>query len=78
MSTHKPKTIEEWLQQMQEALQQIQQIKEALEEKPDRDDVEIWTSDLEFKMEEVPQDVRLPGSLLGSNGGRPHAPLRQR
>ena len=48
MSTHKPKTIEEWLQQMQEALQ------------------------------EVPQDVRLPGSLLGSNGGRPHAPLRQR
>ena len=63
---------------MQEALQQIQQIKEALEEKPDRDDVEIWTSDLEFKMEEVPQDVRLPGSLLGSNGGRPHAPLRQR
>ena len=41
MSTHKPKTIEECLQQIQEALEQIQQIKETLEEKPDRDDVEI-------------------------------------
>ena len=58
MSTHKPKTIEEFVQQIQEALEQIPQIKEALEEKPDRDDVERWTSDLEFKMEEVHEDVR--------------------
>ena len=58
MSTHKPKLIEEFVQQIQEALEQIPQIKEALEEKPDRDDVENWTSDLEFKMEEVHQDVR--------------------
>ena len=58
MSTHKPKPIEEFAQQIQEALEQIPQIKEALEEKPDRDDVEIWTSDLEFKMEEVHHDVR--------------------
>jgi polyhydroxyalkanoate synthesis regulator phasin len=59
MSTHKPKLIEECLRQIQEALlEQIQEIKEALEEKPDRDDVENWTSDLEFKMEEVHEDVR--------------------
>jgi hypothetical protein len=55
MSTHKPKLIEELVQ---EALEQIPQIKETLEEKPDRDDVENWTSDLEFKMEEVHEDVR--------------------
>jgi uncharacterized coiled-coil DUF342 family protein len=58
MSTHNPKLIEEVVQQIQEALEQIPQIKEALEEKPDRDDVENWTSDLEFKMEEVHEDVR--------------------
>jgi uncharacterized coiled-coil DUF342 family protein len=58
MSTQKPKTIEECLQQIQEALQQIPQIKEALEEMPHRDDVENWTSDLEFKMEEVHDDLR--------------------
>ncbi len=58
MPTHKSKPIEEFVQQIQEALEQIPQIKEALEEKPDRDDVENWSSDLEFKMEEVHQDVR--------------------
>jgi uncharacterized coiled-coil DUF342 family protein len=58
MSTHKPKTIEQFVQQIQEALEQIPQIRETLEEKPDRDDVENWTSDLEFKMEEVHEDVR--------------------
>ncbi len=60
MSTHKPKTIEELVQQIQEALEQIPQIKETLEEKPDRDDVEygFGSSDLESKMEEVHQDVR--------------------
>ena len=78
MSTQKLTPIEECLQQIQEVREQIQQIQGTLEEKPDRYEVENWTSDLEFKMEEVPQDVRLPGSLLGSNGGRPHAPLRQR
>ena len=46
MSTHKPKPIEEFVQQIQEALEQIQQIQEALEEKPDRDDVEHWSSEL--------------------------------
>jgi uncharacterized coiled-coil DUF342 family protein len=64
MPTHKPKPIEEFVQQIQEAFEQIPQIKEALEEKPDRDDVERWTSDLEFKMEEVHEDVRdLQGEL---------------
>jgi hypothetical protein len=57
-STHKPKLIEEFVQQIQEALEQIPQIKETLEEKPDRDDVEHWTSDLEFKLEEIHEDVR--------------------
>ena len=33
-------------------------IKEALEQKPDRDDVENWTSDVLFKLEEVHEDVR--------------------
>jgi uncharacterized coiled-coil DUF342 family protein len=58
MSTHKPNLTEELVQQIKEALEQIPQIKEALEEKPDRDDVENWTSDLEYKMEEVHEDVR--------------------
>ncbi len=52
MSTHKSKPT------IQEALEQIQEIKEALEEKPDRDDVELLSSDLEFKMEEIHDDVR--------------------
>ena len=58
MTTHKPKLIEEFVQQIQEALELIPQIKETLEEKPDRDDVENWSSDLEFKMEEVHEDAR--------------------
>jgi uncharacterized coiled-coil DUF342 family protein len=47
MSTHRPKPIEECLQQIQEAL----------EEKPDRDDVEHWSSELAFKLEEIHEDV---------------------
>jgi predicted RNase H-like nuclease (RuvC/YqgF family) len=58
MSTHKPKPIEECLQQILEARKQIQQIQQALEEKPDRDDVEHWSSDLAFKIEEMHDDVR--------------------
>ena len=58
MSTHKPKPIEEFVQQIQEALKQIQQIQEALEEKPDRDELEHWSSDLAFKIEEMHDDVR--------------------
>ena len=58
MSTHKPKLIEEFVQQIQEALEQIPQIQEALEEKPDRDDVEHWSSELAFKLEEIHEDVR--------------------
>ena len=58
MSAHKPKPIEEWLQQIQEALKQIQEIKETLEEKPDRDDLENGLSDVLFKLEENNDDVR--------------------
>jgi uncharacterized coiled-coil DUF342 family protein len=47
MSTHRPKPIEECLQQIQEAL----------EEKPDRDDVEHWSSELALKLEEIHEDV---------------------
>jgi hypothetical protein len=57
MSTHKPKTIEEFVQQIQEALEQIQEIEETLEEKPDRYDVEHWSSELAFKLEEIHEDV---------------------
>jgi uncharacterized coiled-coil DUF342 family protein len=48
MSTHRPKPIEECLQQIQEAL----------EEKPDRDDVEHWSSELALKLEEIHEDVK--------------------
>ena len=58
MSTHKPQPIEECLQQILEAREQIQQIQKALEEKPDRDEVEHWSSDVLFNLEEVHEDVR--------------------
>ena len=58
MSTHKPQPIEECLQQIQEAREQIQQIQKALEEKPDRDEVEHWSSDVLFYLEETHDDVR--------------------
>ena len=58
MSTHKPLPIEECLQQILEAREQIQQIQKALEEKPDRDDLEHWSSELQFKIEEMHEDVR--------------------
>ena len=58
MSTHKPKPIEECLQQILEAREQIQQIQKALEAKPDRDDLEHWSSELQFKIEEMHEDVR--------------------
>jgi uncharacterized coiled-coil DUF342 family protein len=57
MSTHKPKLIEEFVQQIQEALEQIQDIEETLEEKADRDDVEHWSSELALKLEEIHEDV---------------------
>ena len=58
MTTHKPKPIEEFVQQIQEAFEQIQQIQKALEEKPDRDDLENGLSDVLFKLEENNDDVR--------------------
>ncbi len=57
MSTHKPLPIEEFVQQIQEALEQIPQIQEALDEKPDRDDLEHWSSELAYKMEELQGEV---------------------
>ena len=58
MSTHKPPSIEERLQQIQEALEQIKEIREALEEKPDRDDLENGLSDVLFKLEENGEEGR--------------------
>jgi uncharacterized coiled-coil DUF342 family protein len=59
MSTHKPKPIEECLQQIQEAL----------EHKPDRDDLENWSSDLALKLEELHEDVRdIQGELAEVKG----------
>jgi uncharacterized coiled-coil DUF342 family protein len=57
MTTHKPKSIEECLQQILEALEQIQEIQETLEKKPDRDEVEHWSSELAFKLEQIHEDV---------------------
>ena len=48
MTTHKPPSIEE----------RLQQIQEALEQKPDRDDLENGLSDVLFKLEENNDDVR--------------------
>ena len=49
MTTHKPHPIEEHLQQIHRTLEQM----------PDRDDlVEYWSSTLEFKLEELHEDVR--------------------
>ena len=49
MTTHKPRPVEV----------RLQRIQETLEHKPDRDDlVEYWSSTLEFKLEELHEDVR--------------------
>ena len=48
MTTHKPPSIEERLQLIQEALEQM----------PDRDDLENGLSDVLFKLEENNDDVR--------------------
>jgi len=58
MSTHKPPSIEECLQLIQEALEQIRQIREALEEKPDHNVVEKWLSKVLVKLGEIHEDVR--------------------
>ena len=57
MPTQKLPPIEECLQQILETREQIQEIEETLEEKPDRDDVEHWSSELTFKLEEIHEDV---------------------
>ena len=56
-TTHKPKPIEECLQQIQEALEQIKEIREALEEKPNRSDLDDGLSDVAFKIEEGNEDL---------------------
>jgi DNA-binding transcriptional MerR regulator len=48
MSTHKPKTIEECLGQ----------IREALDEKPDREVLEKWSNEVLLKLGEIHEDVR--------------------
>ena len=48
MTTNKPPSIEE----------RLQLIQEALEQKPDRDDLENGLSDVLFKLEENNDDVR--------------------
>ena len=68
MSTQKLQPIEGFAQQIQEALEQIQQIQEVLEEKPDRDELEHWSGDLAFKLEEIHEDVRdLQGEVAEVN-----------
>ena len=47
MSTRKPPSIEE----------RLQQIEVAVDQKPDRRDVGYWSSDLEFKLEQIHDDV---------------------
>jgi hypothetical protein len=47
MTTRKPPSIEE----------RLQQIQEALDEKPDRADAGYWSCDLEFKLEQIHDDV---------------------
>jgi len=48
MSAHKPPSIEE----------RLEQIEVAVDQKPERGDIGYWASDLEFKLEEIHDDVR--------------------
>ena len=48
MPTNKPHSIDV----------RLQRIQETLEHKPNRDDVENWSSDLTVKLEELHDDVR--------------------
>jgi peptidoglycan hydrolase CwlO-like protein len=59
MSTHKPHPIEVGSQRIQETL----------EHKPDRDEVEYWSSDLMFKLEKLHYYVSdLQGELAEMKG----------
>ena len=58
MTAHKPPSIEE----------RLERIQDALEEKPDRDELEHWSSELAFKIEEMHEDVRdLQGEVAEVN-----------
>ena len=57
MSTHKLPPIEEFVQQIQEALERLPQIQEALQEMPDRGELEYWSCELAFNMEELKDEV---------------------
>ena len=49
---------------LDQIVERLKRIEDALEQKPDRDDVENWSSDLAFKLEELHDDVRdLQGEL---------------
>ena len=49
---------------LDQIVERLKRIEDALEQKPDRDDVENWSSDLAFKLEELHDDVRdLQGAL---------------
>jgi archaellum component FlaC len=49
---------------LDQIVERLKRIEDALEQKPDRDDVENWSSDLTFKLEELHDDVRdLQGAL---------------
>ena len=49
---------------LDQIVERLKRIEDALEQKPDRDDLENWSSDLAFKLEELHEDVRdLQGEL---------------
>ena len=49
---------------LDQIVERLKRIEDALEQKPDRDDVENISSDLAFKLEELHDDVRdLQGEL---------------
>ena len=49
---------------LDQIVERLKRIEDALEQKPDRDDVENVSSDLTFKLEELHDDVRdLQGEL---------------
>ena len=49
---------------LDQIVERLKRIEDALEQKPDRDDVENISSDLTFKLEELHDDVRdLQGEL---------------
>ena len=55
---------------LDQIVERLKRIEDALEQKPDRDDLENVSSDLTFKLEELHDDVRDLQAALGEVKGQ--------